>query len=156
MPVMREAFDTPIGRQNPQLYASFNMTVRTIGIDFNDTLSLTTNFAFIEYFESVITDAHGELTNCWKLLVQAYHDGYINSTQFEYYTTWMGTPVTIIDPESGQSEKFTIDYAKRLSIKMLQDQVYSGQVQVRWTTAAKAVYNQIYNEVYDLLPIEWY
>ncbi len=151
MPVMREAFDTPAGRQNPALYESFNRTVKSSGIDFNDTLSLLTNFAFIQYFESVITDAHSELVSCWDLLVDAYYSGKLNETAFEYYATLMGTPVTIIDPISGQPEKFTVDYAMYVNSRMLEDQVYSGQLQVRWTDAAKAVYAQIYAEISELM-----
>ena len=63
MPVMRSAFDGVTGVQD--LYSAFNRTVSTSGIDFNDTMSLSMNRAFIKYWESVFTDAHTELVDCW-------------------------------------------------------------------------------------------
>ncbi len=152
MPVMREAFDTPAGQANPKMYATFNNTVSTVGIDFNDTLSLAINSAFIHYFESVFTDAHTELVTCWDAIVDAYNDGHINATQLDYYASLMGAPVTIKDPKTNLDETFTIAYATAINHDMIYDSVYLSEIQTRWTAAAKAQYNAVYDMIQALLP----
>ncbi|MHA1246887.1 MAG: ABC transporter substrate-binding protein [Candidatus Thorarchaeota archaeon] len=151
MPVMREAFDQPLGQSHPQMYATFNKTVKTVGIDFNDTLSLEINAAFVKYFESVFTDAHTELVQCWDVIVDAYLDGKLNQSQFEYYANLMGQPVTIQDPKTGLDEQFTIEYARAINHDMIYDATYASQVQSRWTAAAKAHYNDVRSQVEALL-----
>jgi len=152
MPVLREAFDQPLGSQAQDLYAVFNQTIRTVGIDFNDTLSLEINTAFIYYFESVFTDAHTELVNCWTTIVSEYYAGHLNVTQMNMFADMMGVTVTIPDPKTSLSEKFTIDYAREINHDMIYDSVYAGQVQDRWTIAAKNHYNDILGQVQALLP----
>ncbi len=152
MPVMREAFDTPLGQQSPKMYATFNNTVKTTGIDFNDSLSLSINTAFVYYFESVFTEAHTELVDCWSAIVNAYNDGYINATELDYYASLMGAPVTIKDPNTNLDEEFTITYATAINHDMIYDSVYSSEVRSRWTAAAKAQYNSVLAMIEALTP----
>jgi ABC-type Fe3+ transport system substrate-binding protein len=147
MPVMREAFDQPLGAQAQDLYAVFNQTIKTIGIDFNDTLSLETNAALIYYFESVFTNSHTELVRCWHLIVSSYYAGHLNATEMNNFANMMGVTVTIQDPKTLLSEKFTIAYAKSINHDMIYDATFLSQVQARWTIAAKNQYNNIYDQV---------
>ncbi len=152
MPVMREAFDQPLGQANPELYNTFNKTVQTTGIDFNDTLSLQMNAAFVKYFESVFTNSHTQLVDTWQTIVDAYYDGHIDETELDYYASLMGTPVTIEDPDSGLDREFTVEYAIEINDDMIYDSVYASQMQSLWTTAAKAQYDSVRNQVLALLP----
>jgi hypothetical protein len=152
MPVMREAFDTPYGSTKTTLYATFNQTVQNTGIDFNDTLSVLTNTAFTKYFEAVFTHAHNELVSCWDLMVDAFLGGHISEVQLNGFATQMGTPVTIVDPKSSLSRKFTVQYAIDMNSDMISDPTYAEQVQTLWTTAAKAQYAAVYAAVDALMP----
>ncbi len=145
MPVMREAFDLVTGVDD--LYTAFNQTVTTVGIDFNDTMSLSMNRAFIKYWESVFTDAHTELVNCWKAIYDAYDEGRITIGELNTYTTQMAQMITIIDPKTATSETFTMEYAARINNDMIYDSSYAGTVQSRWTTNAKIQYAAIQSAV---------
>ncbi len=152
MPVMREAFDQPLGQQNPEMYATFNKTVKNVGIDFNDTLSLSINAAFVKYFESVFTDAHTELVDCWNTIVSAYYDGHIDLDQLNYYAGLMGTPVTVQDPDTEEMHQFTIEYAASINTKMIYDSTFASEIQARWTAAAKTQYQDVMQQVQALIP----
>ncbi|MHA1772124.1 MAG: ABC transporter substrate-binding protein [Candidatus Thorarchaeota archaeon] len=155
MPVMREAFDTARAKSTEgysKMYSTFNKTVQTTGIDFNDTLSLAINSAFIHYFESVFTDAHTELVTCWSAIVNAFKDGYINASQLDYYASLMGAPVTVKDPKTNLDEAFTIAYATAINHDMIYDATFKSEIQSRWTAAAKAQYIDVYNQIQALLP----
>jgi ABC-type Fe3+ transport system substrate-binding protein len=147
MPVMREAFDTPIGQDNQDMYQTYNNTVQTVGIDFNDTLSLLMNSAFTSYFESVFTNSHTELKTAWNAILDAYENSDINETMLDYFAGLMGTPVTIVDPKTSTSEQFTPEYAVAINNDMIYDAAYHSQVQTLWTNAAKAQYSSVIAEL---------
>jgi ABC-type Fe3+ transport system substrate-binding protein len=152
MPVLVGAFQEPLGLAAPDLYAVFNQTVATAGIDFNDTLSLELNAALIYYFESAFTDAHTELVNCWSAIVAAYYDHVIDMTQVNYYATLMGTPVTAKDPNTNVNQKFTLAYARSIDNSMIYDSAFASTMQTRWTAAAKAQYNSVAAMIAALYP----
>ncbi|MHA2042307.1 MAG: ABC transporter substrate-binding protein, partial [Candidatus Thorarchaeota archaeon] len=143
MPVMREAFDEPgaVGKDN--LYSVFNQTTKTLGIAFNDTLSLEINAAFVQYWGSVFTDAQTELVNCWSTILNAYDNGWINAAELETYANQMGAPITIQDPDTLVLEEFTIDYARRINTDIIYDATYKADVKAAWTTQAKSHYNSV-------------
>jgi len=151
MPVLECAFRQPGAEDAQDLYAVYNQTVDTEGIDFNDTLSLQINSAFTKYFESVFTQAHTELVDTWNLLVSSYLDGDITEGEFESFASMMGTPVTIVDPDTSEEEKFTTEYAIEINEKMIYDADFASTVQSLWTAAAKAAYQDVYNQVSALL-----
>ncbi len=152
MPIMGEAFTQPLGLNAPDLHTNYDATLINVGIDFNDTLSLETNMAFISYFESVYTNAHAELVDTWELIVSAYYDGHINETQLDYYADLMGTPVSIIDPDTSILTEFTVDYAKTVNTRMIYDAAYASVLQTLWTNAMKLQYLDVYDAVAALLP----
>ena len=143
MPVMGEAFSQPLGLAAPDLYSVYNKTLINVGIDFNDTISLQTNMAFISYWESVYFLAHDELVDCWSAMVDAYFAGDLTEQELNNFANQMGTPVTIIDPLSSQTEKFTLDYATRINNNMIYNDAYKSQVQTAWTNAAKLQYQTV-------------
>lgn len=152
MPVMEEAFLEPSAAGATDLYAVYNQTKATTGIEFNDTLSLELNAALINYFESVFTDAHTELRATWGAIVHAFYDEKINATQLDYYASLMGAPVTAEDPDTAVDEEFTLAYAKSINDKMIYDSDFSSQIKLAWTTAAKAQYNDVLAMIQALYP----
>lgn len=143
MPVMREAFDVPGVSGVEDLYTAYNQTTSTVGIDFDDDLSLAMNRAFIKYFESVFTHAHADLVNCWVAINTAFDEGRINQAELDAYAVQMGAMVSIIDPKTSATEEFTIAYASAINNDMIYDSTYASTVQSRWTIAVKIQYQSI-------------
>jgi len=142
MPVMREAFDEPLGLAAPQLYVNFNQTIANVGIYFNDTISLGSKVSFIHYFEAVFTDAHAELVDCWDAILKAYtrSTNPITLTQLNDLATLMGATVTVADPNTLVMEKFTLAYATEINGDMYSSASFLSAIKTSWTAAAKAQY----------------
>jgi hypothetical protein len=146
MPVMEEAFDTPTGQDETLLYEMFNLTRDNVGIDFDDSLSLQINTAFILYFDSVFNDAHDKLATTWGALVSAYNASQITLEQLDTFASQMGEPVTVnID---GEDKKFTLEYAKEINDESTS---FFNDIQVLWTTAANAQYDQVLADLNTLI-----
>ncbi len=150
MPVLEDAFREPGAAGAQDLYAVYNQTRATTGIDFNDTLSLETNAAFIQYFESVFTNAHTELQQAWGAVVQAYYDNKITEAELDNYAALLGAPVTVTDPDTSVDEEFTLAYCKSINNKIIYDSDFATAIKSAWTTAAKAQYNDVYNQIMSL------
>ncbi len=138
MPVLGSAFTTEYGQNFPDLYATYNQTIETSGIDFNDTLSVEINTAFISYFEAVFNDAHDNLVLCWDALVSAYYDTDITLAQLNNWSVYMGRPVTIMYESTPTN--FTIEFAKSINDQMINDSGFYYDMQTAWTAAANAQY----------------
>ncbi len=150
MPVLEETFWDPAAAGAQDLYGAFNRTTTTTGIDFNDTLSLETNKAFILYWQSVFTDAQIELVQCWTEILAKHNASIIDEAELDYYAGLMGTPVSVLDYTTSVLEKFTLEYAKRINSDMTYDATYASNMRLRWTNAAKAQYVSVYNTVHAL------
>ena len=138
MPVLESAFLTPYGQGFPLLYATYNQTITTSGIEFNDTLSVEINTAFTSYFEAVYNDAHDNLVFCWEALVSAYYDTDITLAQLNNWSVYMGRPVTIM--YEATPTNFTVDFARLINDQMIYDTGFYYDMQTAWTAAANAQY----------------
>jgi ABC-type Fe3+ transport system substrate-binding protein len=145
MPVMEEAFDTPAGEENEKLHELFLDTLENQGIDFNDSLSLLINTAFIYYFEAVFNNAHDQLVAAWSAIVEAYYDEEITLEQLDTLATTMGTPVTVtVDSEE---HKFTLDYAIEINDDMYYNSDFLNDMQTLWRAAAIEQYQQALDDL---------
>ncbi|MHA1882757.1 MAG: ABC transporter substrate-binding protein [Candidatus Thorarchaeota archaeon] len=140
MPIMEEAFHTPVGLAATDLYSVFNQTIKNVGIDFDEDISSQINTAFASYFESVYNDAHDELVNCWGALIDAYLDATITLAEFNLFADVMGALVIIEDPNTSVIEEFTLDYAISINGDMISNSTYYNAVQNAWTSSAIAQY----------------
>ncbi|MGY5874436.1 MAG: ABC transporter substrate-binding protein [Candidatus Thorarchaeota archaeon] len=147
LPVLKEAFAQPLGLANPDMYEIYNQTITSNPIEFNYTLQSLTNYAFVSYFESVFTNSHVELVNCWKEIVDAFDGALINGSEFEYFTNKMSMLVEITDPNTMENRTFTVDYATEINTDLIYDASYKAQVMFDWTTAAKAQYIAVLTEL---------
>ena len=149
MPVLGEAFLTPYGSGFPEMYAIFNDTLENQGIEFNDTLSVEINTAFTAYFEAVFNDAHDNLVNCWKALVDAYYDTDITLQQLNAWAEMMGRPVEIMYESTPTN--FTVEFAQEISTPMIYDSGLYYSLQTLWTDAANAQYLATLADLNDYL-----
>ncbi|NHI83645.1 MAG: ABC transporter substrate-binding protein [Candidatus Thorarchaeota archaeon] len=148
MPVRREAFDLVDPETTEDLYIAFNNTIKTVGIDFNDTLSLEMNAAFVKYWGAIITDAHEELVQCWMAILNEYETNpAFGEAELDYYASLMSAPLTISDPKTSISRQFTIEYATEIDHDIIYDSTYASQCAQKWTAAAKIQYLDIQTQV---------
>lgn len=153
LPIMREAFDEPGAIGMEGMYSVFNQTIRSTPYAINVTQSLVTDASFTNYFESVLTDSHSELTLCWSKMVDLYYAGNITKTEIDAYAALMADPMIITDPKTSLAEKYTLDYATRINTDMIYDASYRSTVQSRWTVAAKVQYLNVKNDMDILFPL---
>jgi ABC-type Fe3+ transport system substrate-binding protein len=149
MPVLEEVFDSDIDTtlNVTLMYEMFNLTKANVGIDFDDSLSVQVNSAFILYFDSVFNDAHDKLETTWKALVDAYYAGHINMSELNDFADQMGEPVTV--EIGGTPEKFTQAYAISINDE---SQSFFNSIQILWTEAANAQYDQVLADLNAILP----
>jgi ABC-type glycerol-3-phosphate transport system substrate-binding protein len=140
LPVMREAFDQPWLTGIEYLYSAFNKTAQLTSFNFNESLASTVDASVSRYFESTLTLAHPELAGCWAAISDAYEGGWINASELEAYADMMANPVTIIDPKTSVSEKFTLDYAIRINNDLIYNASFTSAIKTNWVNAAKTQY----------------
>ena len=69
LPIDAGAFNTTLGQTRPDVKELYDKTLLNQGFDFDDDLDLGTLESMKEYFESSITDVHGELKAAWAKIV---------------------------------------------------------------------------------------
>ncbi len=149
MPMIEEAF--ALDQANPinpsigprdDLYLFYNTTLQNLSIAFNDSLALSYEYSLMYYFESVITDAHDKLVQCWRAILDAFFTGAINASAAENFAEMMSAPV------SWDSETFTEDYAISINSQMGSSSSFRSTMKGYWTDAA----NDQYDYVRSLVP----
>ena len=142
MPVNPNAFNTPEGRQRPDLKTVYDymLTLRTI--DFNDTLALSVENVVMYYFQAAITDNSDVLQQVWMRLVKAYLDGKLDRATAEALARRLGEPVTFTDPDTGQPVKLTLEYAVKINDR-LADAAFRDKIQAAWRDAARRKYQEV-------------
>jgi len=128
LPVREDAFGTTLGQQRPDLYAVYNETKEQTGIEFNDTLSLSMMHSVIYYFEATITNAHAELVEAWKKVIELYD---VNPTAFEALSQELGRPL------------ITQEKAMEINEQMGSDTAFRAQKQSEWYSQAVDKYNKV-------------
>jgi ABC-type Fe3+ transport system substrate-binding protein len=142
LPIMEEAFHTPLGETRDDLYTSYNNSINNIGIEFSDEVAESYEYSMMYYFESVLTNAHSDLISCWTKLVNAYRTATINKAEFEAFAAQMAAPM------EWDSETFTEAYAVSINSNMASSASFRAVLQTKWTDAAI----QQYNDVEALIP----
>jgi ABC-type Fe3+ transport system substrate-binding protein len=146
MPVNPNAFDTPEGRQRPDLKTVYDYMLTLKTIDFNDTLALAVENVVMYYFQAAITDNSDVLQQTWSKLLRAYFDGRIDKATAEALAKRLGEPVTFTDPETGQSVKLTLEYAMKINDK-LNDAAFRDRIQAAWREAARKKYLEVAGQI---------
>lgn len=156
LPIMREAFDEPSAAGKTDVYAVFNQTIACSSFAFNETQALEIRQSFIHYFEAVLTDSHSDLVSCWSAMAHVYIIGFLTYSELTSYAYQMAEPVTIVDPNTSLSEKFTLEYAKRINDNITQDAIYRSIAKTRWTTSARIQYQNVEEIVVSLPACSYY
>lgn len=144
MPVRADVFDTPEGKERPDLKRAYEQTVNNIGIPFDEKLATEILFSLKYYFDSVYCDPHDQLVRTWAKLVKAYKSGKLTEEQFKEFSRELGKPLTWT--ENGKEITFTLEYAKQINEK-LRDTAFANKMQKIWRQAAVERYERLYNEI---------
>ncbi len=144
MPVRADVFDTPEGKERPDLKRAYEQTVNNIGIPFDEKLATEILFSLKYYFDSVYCDPHDQLVRTWAKLVKAYKAGKLTEEQFKEFSRKLGSPLTWT--EDGKEVTFTLEYAKQINEK-LRDTAFANKMQKIWRQAAVERYERLYEEI---------
>ncbi|MDK2383488.1 MAG: ABC transporter substrate-binding protein [Candidatus Korarchaeota archaeon] len=144
MPVRADVFNTPEGKERPDLKRAYEQTVNNIGIPFDEKLATEILFSLKYYFDSVYCDPHDQLVRTWAKLVKAYKAGKLTEEQFKKFSRELGRPLTWT--EDGKQVSFTLEYAKQINEK-LRDTAFANKMQKIWRQAAVERYEKLYEEI---------
>ncbi len=146
LPVIEDAFWLDkIDPMNPglgprdDLYAFYNTTLENLSIEFDDNLALTYEYSLMYYFESVITDAHDSLLDCWSAILDALDAGLITKEEAEDFSAMMAAPVTWDDGTT----YFTEAYAISINSQMGSSASFRSNMQSLWKDAAEDQYEYV-------------
>ncbi len=137
LPIMEEAFHTPLGETRDDLYLSYNNSINNIGIEFSDAVAESYEYSLMYYFEAVLTNAHSDLISCWTKLTNAYLTASITKGQFETFAAQMSAPV------KWDSEEFTEAYAISINSQMASSASFRALMQTYWNDAAIQQYKDV-------------
>lgn len=146
MPILPEAFALDyISPINPglgarsDLHAFYNTTLDNLSIEFNDSLALSYEYSLIYYFESVITNAHDDLVECWSAILDAFEGGFITDAQFADFAAMMATPVSWNDG----ADTMTEEYAVSINEQIRSSSSFRSSMKSTWLDAARDWYNYV-------------
>ncbi|MEM0027555.1 MAG: extracellular solute-binding protein [Ignisphaera sp.] len=147
LPVNADVWNTPEGQQRTDLKEIYYKTLSLTPMAFNDSDVMKYEYAVARYFKAVLIDAHDQLVEVWKKLVDLYSRGLITQQQFDYYVSQLSKPLTFTDPTTGSEVTFTKDYAKSIASRMASDRTLEQQLMTIWTQKAVERFNSILNEL---------
>ncbi len=141
LPVREDVFQTPEGKQRPDLYKSYKDALNNIGIPFNDSLALQIEFSMRYYFDAVLADVHDDLVQAWKAIVDAYTSGRITQEEFEHWAYELGKPLSW--EENGEVKTFTLQFAMQINEQLYKSAEAQSHYQQLWREAARERYRSI-------------
>ncbi len=150
LPINARVFDTDIGQQRQDLKEAFMKATSTGVIEFNETLSYSTEKVMQQYFKATLVNAHPELQSAWAAIAQAYLDGKINDAEFNYLIDKLTAPIRFQDPLTGEEVTFTLDYAIKINPNITQGSIFQALMS-QWEEKARERYQEAYNTLQDIL-----
>ncbi|MHA2270656.1 MAG: ABC transporter substrate-binding protein [Candidatus Hodarchaeales archaeon] len=137
MPIRSDAFaeaaKDPSKQYVSQLQTLYNRTLGNIGIDFNDTLSLSYENTMREYQSATTYEAHTELRQAAKAIAQAWRDSRMSDAQLYLIAMDLGDPI-ITEAE-----------AQSINEDIGDDQTFKESKKSEWRQAAKEKYIEVKN-----------
>jgi ABC-type Fe3+ transport system substrate-binding protein len=150
LPINPKVFDTEMGKKRSDLHDIWVKVRNSKGINFSDERAESWEFAMQQYFLATLVRPHEQLQSTWAALAKAYLDGKISEDQFKSLAEELGKPLTFKDPLTGQTVTFTEDFAKQVNSKLQDAQVLNAYLNA-WEQAARARYQQVYQELQQLI-----
>lgn len=152
MPVNEGVFDTPEGLIRSDLEEVFGKTQEALTIQFDSVEGASYYSSIRNYHRATLVLPHIQLTQLWADLTWALEQGDITQTQFDDIEARIGDPYEIpfTDPETGETEIFTMEYAQAINERMADDVEYKQEMVDAWSQAALAHYAELYAELENI------
>jgi len=149
MPVNEDVFDTPEGKQRADLKEVFQKTQEALTIEFDSEEWASYYSSIRNYYRAVIVIHQIQLEKVWEDLTWALEDGQITQEQFDDLASKLGDPdeIEFTDPETGETETFTMEYAQSINSRIEEDVEYKQEMVDAWTAAALDHYEEIAAEL---------
>ncbi len=147
LPANPSVFDTPEGQKRKDLYEAYVKATQSKGMPFNDSLAMSYEFAMQQYFRATIVEVDDYLKAAWKAILNKYFSGELSDDQLKQYVEKLGAPLTFKDPETGETVKFTEDYAIKINQRLISDPAFRSVIIDAWRKAAIERYNSIVSEL---------
>jgi len=149
MPVNEDVFNTPEGKQRADLEEVFQKTQEALTIQFDSVEGKSYYSAIRSYHRAVIVLPQIKLGGVWGDLTWALEDGQITQTQFDDLAFRLGDPdeFEFVDPTTGETELFTMEYAQGINKQMSSDVEYKQKMVDAWVDAANSHYDEIAAEL---------
>lgn len=148
LPMNPAVFDTPEGLERSDLKEIYERTLEALIVEFSDEEALSYETAMMFFYSGSIVKAQGKLQSTWTELTYAQEIGEITHKQFLELTDDLSNPLELefIDPTTGMTETFTIEYAKSINSR-LKDAAYKSELVDAWRVAAEDRYDEVYAEL---------
>lgn len=150
LPINAKVFDLPEGQERPDLYEAYVKATAGGAILFNESFATATERAMQYYFKATLVKAHDDLMNTWAAIAKAYLNGEINDAEYQYLISKLGEIVSFRDPVTGQTVKFTPEYAVKINPNLTQAEIANALLR-EWEDAARQKYLNVYMELQDIL-----
>lgn len=147
LPANPKVFETPEGAQRPDLKRAYEALMKTRGIEFSDERAIAIERAMQVYFKSTLVDLDSLLKEVWRKLLNLYFTGKIGDKEFREYARRLGSPLTYVDPVTGERRVFTEDDARRVTEIILKDPAKEDAYIRAWRSAAEDRYRVLLAEL---------
>jgi ABC-type Fe3+ transport system substrate-binding protein len=153
LPMNPEVFNTPEGKARKDLEDIYDQTQDAMIIEFSDSLALTYETSMMYFYHATIVRPQDNLVDVWTELTIALEEGEISHQEFMKIADDLGNPLEFefTDPESGETETFSQEYAQNINDRMLDDATYKQQMIDTWSEAAEARYDIAMEELEQLI-----
>ena len=149
MPVNEAVFDTPEGKTRADLEEVFGKTQEALTIQFDSVEGASYYSSIRNYHRATLVLPHLQLSELWGDLTWALENGDITQAQFDDIEARIGNPeeIPFIDPETGETTIFTLEYAQTINERMADDVEYKQEMVDAWSEAALAHYAELVAEL---------
>jgi ABC-type Fe3+ transport system substrate-binding protein len=152
LPMNPAVFETPEGEERQDLENIYLQTQQALIIDFSDELALSYENSLMWFYHFTVVRPQIFLTDAWMDITQAKFDESITEKEFQELAFKLGDPheIEFVDPETGNVEIFTLEYAQDINTRIRESASFRDQLGEVWMDAAEERYNLIQEELEDL------
>jgi len=153
LPMNPEVFDTPEGQARQDLEDIYDRTQEALIIEFSDSLALTYETSMMYFYHASIVRPQDNLVDVWTEMTIALEEGEITHEEFISIADDLGNPheFEFRDPETGETETFTQEYAQDINDRIRDDATFKQQMIDTWSEAAEDRYDAAMEELQQLI-----
>jgi ABC-type Fe3+ transport system substrate-binding protein len=153
LPMNPEVFNTPEGQARQDLEDIYDRTQEALIIEFSDSLALTYETSMMYFYHASIVRPQDNLVDVWTEMTIALEEGEITHEEFISIADDLGNPheFEFRDPETGETETFTQEYAQDINDRIRDDATFKQQMIDTWSEAAEDRYDAAMEELQQLI-----